>query len=154
MPRTLLLVGHCPSDNTQRLFDAAIRGASHPHISGVRLVARAPLEATVYDVLAASAVLVGTTENFGDMAGLTKDFFERIYYPCLERTQGLPVAVYIRAGHDGEGSKVGLGRIFTGLRWKEVAEPLICRGEWQEQFPTRVEALAMTLAAGLEARIY
>ena len=56
------------------------------------------------DVLTANAVIIGTTENFGYMSGLIKDFFERIYYPCLEKTQALPWALYVRAGKDGAGA--------------------------------------------------
>ena len=37
-------------------------------------------------------------------------------------------------------------------RW--IADPLVLRGPWQEDFPGQVEELAMTLAAGLELGIY
>ena len=94
--KTLLIVAHCPSDNTKRLVDAmdtAIQTAIQSLlIEGVTVVVKSPLQATAADVLQADAILIGTTENFGYMAGLTKDFFERIFYPVLEQKQGLPVA--------------------------------------------------------------
>lgn len=154
MPKQLLMVAHSPSENTRRLRQAALEGASHPDIGGVEVILRAPLEATAQDVIAASAVLIGTTENFGYMAGLTKDFFERIYYPSLERTQGKPIALYIRAGNDGTGTLNSIDKILLGLRWKHVAEPLICKGDWDDRFLEQVEELAMTLAAGVEAGVY
>ena len=42
----------------------------------------------------------------------------------------------------------------TGLRWRAVAEPLVCRGEWQDSFIQQCEELGMAVAAGLEAGIF
>ena len=71
-----------------------------------------------------------------------------------ERTQGLPCAVYIRAGSDGTGTRRGIETILTGLRWKLVQEPLVCRGPWQPTFVDQVEELGMAMAAGLSAGIF
>lgn len=150
----LLLVSHCPSANTQRLRDAVIRGVGHPDIDGVVLRDLPAAQAAADDLLWCDALILGSTENFGYMAGLIKDFFERIYYPCLERTQGLPYALYIRAGNDGEGARVSIERIVTGLKWRSIQSPLICRGAFQESFVEQCETLGMTVAAGLEAGVY
>ena len=80
------------------------------------------------DVLTANAVIIGTTENFGYMSGLIKDFFERIYYPCLEKTQALPWALYVRAGKDGAGALRAVCAIAVGLKWRAVQEPLLLHG--------------------------
>jgi len=86
MPRQLLIVAHGPSDNTRRLRDAVLRGAKSAGPGDIEARLLAPLEAGPEDVLAAKAVVLGTTENLGYMSGALKDFFDRIYYPCLERT--------------------------------------------------------------------
>lgn len=150
----ILVVCHCPSPNTSRLRDAAVDGMRELGLADLELRVRGPLAAGEADVRWCEGLLLGTTENFGYMAGLTKDFFERIYYPCLEATVGLPVAVYIRAGEDGRGTRDAIGRITTGLRWKYVADPLILRGDWDEAFPEQAAEIAMTLAAGLDAGVY
>jgi len=150
----LLIVSHQPSKNTATLTDAVIRGVRHPDISGIELTVIPPLEAGAEDVLWADGIILGTTENFGYMSGALKDFFERIYYPCLEKSEGLPYALFIRAGNDGLGAQSSIERIVTGLSWKQVQPPLICTGPWREEFPGQCEELGTTMAAGLEAAIF
>ncbi len=151
--KTLLVVAHAPSPNTQKLVGAVLRGARHPDIENVDVHHKPPLEAGPDDVLAADAIILGTTENLGYMSGALKDFFDRSYYPCLEETQGLPYALFIRAGHDGTGTRRAVETIVTGLRWRATQDPLICRGEFSEDFVSQCEELGMTMAASLDAGI-
>ena len=153
MPR-LLIVSHVPSPNTRAMTDAVVSGASHEDISGVDLRIHNPFAAGPEDVLWANGIILGTTENFGYMSGAIKDFFERIYYPCLDKTEGLPYALFIRAGNDGLGARTSIERIVNGLAWRAVQEPLICSGDYREDFPGQCEELGMTMAAGLEAGIF
>lgn len=158
--KTLLITTHAPTPNTQTLAHAAKAGAMHADLRDatgdlpIKVVCKAALDTVPDDVLAADAILIGTTENIGYMGGLTKDFFDRCYYPVLEKKQGLAVAAYIRAGLDGTGTTRALESIITGLRWQWVQTPLVCKGTWHDDFPAQVEALAMGMAAGLDAGIY
>lgn len=149
----LLIVAHAPSPNTLKLREAAARGAGHEDIENVCVTVKAPLEAGPEDVRTCDAILLGTTENLGYMSGALKDFFDRSYYPVLEEKQGLPCAIYIRAGHDGTGTRRAVETIVTGLRWNWVQDPLVLRGDWQDAFEAQVEELGMYLAAGLDAGI-
>ena len=151
--KTLLIVAHAPSPNTLLLREAAERGARHPEIEAVEVVVKPPLEAGPDDVLACDAILLGTTENLGYMSGALKDFFDRSYYPVLDEQQGLPCALYIRAGLDGTGTRRAVESIVGGLGWKWAQAPLVLHGEWQEGFVEEVEELAMSMAAGLDAGI-
>ncbi|EKF75400.1 hypothetical protein A11A3_03549 [Alcanivorax hongdengensis A-11-3] len=154
MSKHLLIVAHAPSANTLRLREAAARGAGHADIENVSVTVKAPLDAGPDDIRACDAILMGTTENLGYMSGALKDFFDRSYYPVLEEKQGLPCALYIRAGHDGTGTLRAVQTIVTGLRWNWVQEPLVLRGDWQEAFESQVEELGMYLAAGLDSGIF
>ena len=150
----LLIVAHAPSPNTRKLAEAALRGARHPDIEQVETRWVPPLEAQPQDVLQADAIILGTTENLGYMSGALKDFFDRCYYPVLEEKQGLPCALYIRAGMDGTGTRRAVESIVTGLRWNWVQAPLTLRGEWQDAFEQLVEELGMYMAAGLDNAVF
>jgi multimeric flavodoxin WrbA len=150
----LLIISHSPSPNAKALTDAVVKGAGNEAFEGVDIQERPPLKADVDDVLWADAIILGTTENFGYMSGAMKDFFDRIYYPCLELTEGLPYALFVKAGLDGQGAKSSIERIVTGLKWKQVQPTLICKGEFRSDFLEAGEELGMTMAAGLEAGIF
>lgn len=152
--KQLLIVAHAPSPNTLTLRDAVARGARHPDVETVEVRVLAPLDAGPEDVLACDALILGTTENLGYMSGALKDFFDRSYYPCLERTQGLPFAFYIRAGLDGTGTHRAIESITTGLRWRQVAEPVLCQGDYQAEFESQCEELGLTMAASLDAGLF
>jgi hypothetical protein len=152
--KNLLIVAHAPSENTLALRQAVLHGAEDPDISGIKVRCLSPFEAGPQDVLAADGIILGTTENLGYMSGALKDFFDRSYYPCLEETQGLAYGLYIRAGHDGTGTRRAVETITTGLRWRVIQEPVMCKGDYDPAFLEACKELGMTMAAGLEAGIY
>lgn len=152
--KTLLIVAHAPSPNTRTLRAAVEAGASATDISGVRVRVLSPFDAAAADILEADAVILGTTENLGYMSGALKDFFDRTYYGVLEEKQGLPYALYVRAGLDGTGTIRGVETIITGLRWKAVREPLLLKGTWQDDFADEAHELGLLVAAGLEAGVF
>lgn len=152
--KKLLIVGHVPSENTRTLRDAVERGARHPDVEGVEVTALSPFDAGPDEVRSADAIVLGTTENLGYMSGALKDFFDRTYYAVLEEKQGLPFGLYVRAGHDGTGTCRAIDTIITGLRWRQVHDTVLCRGEYQEAFVDQCEELGTHMAAGLEAGIF
>ena len=146
---TLLIVHHTPSPHCQAMLEAVISGATAPEIENVEVVRRPALAASVPDVLAADAYLLGTPANIGYMSGALKHFFDQIYYPCLDATQGRPFGYYVHGGSDVTGAVRGIETITTGLGWRRTAKPVTVTGE-----PTKsdIEAcweLWATLAAAL-----
>ncbi|KZY61850.1 flavodoxin, partial [Oleiphilus sp. HI0061] len=151
--KKLLIVAHAPSPNLIKLVDATIKGASVENFTGIEVNYLKPLDTQSSDIISADAIIIGTTENLGYMSGLIKDVFDRCYYDCLETTQGKPFAYFIRAGHDGTGTKRAIDTITTGLRWRLIKEPLLCKGPFQEEFVSQCEELGLFVAASLDAGI-
>ena len=101
MKKRLLIVAHAPSPNTRAMAHAVWSGARSEEAGGVDARLRRPWDAGVEDVLAADGVILGTTENLAYMSGAMKDFFDRVYYGVIGEKQGMPYALYISAGSDG-----------------------------------------------------
>ena len=148
----LLIVYHSQSGGAQQMADAVLRGAERETDVETRMV-RA-LEAGIDDLLWANAVIFGTPENFGYMSGALKDFFDRVFYEIIEDTPGLPYALFVKAGSDGEGAVRSIERLVTGLKWKAIAPPLVVTGKVTPDDLDRCIELGATMAAGLEAGMF
>ena len=152
--RKLLIIGHIPSSNTLRLREAVLCGAKKIQSEIVDLDCKTPFEANALDTLSADAIILGTTENLGYMSGALKDFFDRTYNETIGKKEGLPCAIYIRAGMDGTGTRRAIESIISGQKWRLVQAPLIFRGEWNEDFVRQAEELGEAICAGLDAGIF
>ena len=150
----LLIVYHSQSGTTSKMADAVIRGARSPDIDNVVVRTRTALEATAGDLLWCDAFILGTPENFGYMSGAMKYFLDRSYYDCLDKIDGRPYALFVRAGNDGTGAITSLRRILKGLAVREVQDPVLIAGEFDAARLADCEELGMTLAAGLDAGVF
>lgn len=148
---TLLVVHHSPSDAVRRIADAALAGANDDAIEGVEVVERAALEATVDDVLAADAYLLGTTANFGYLSGALKHFFDTTYDQTREATAKRPFSYWIHGGYDTTGAERAMESITTGYGWRLAASPLVFTGEVDDAHLEQAVELGGTLAATLMA---
>jgi multimeric flavodoxin WrbA len=118
------------------------------------------------DMLTADGYIFATPENLAALAGVMKDFFDRVYYAVLDRLNGRPCATLICAGSDGENAARQIARIATGWRLRVIAPPLIVCTHAQTPEAIlapktigandlrRCEELGATMAAGLAAGIF
>jgi multimeric flavodoxin WrbA len=162
--RTLLIVFHSQTGGTRQMAEAAARGAAAEPGLGVRLLL-AP-QTMPEDVRAADGYVFATPENLAAMAGLMKDFFDRTYYPALDRINGRPYATLVCAGSDGDNAARQIARIATGWRLRAAADPLIVRTHAQTPEAilapkvigaddlARCEEVGATLAAGIMMGIF
>ncbi|HJS85053.1 MAG TPA: NAD(P)H-dependent oxidoreductase [Acetobacteraceae bacterium] len=162
--RTLLIVFHSATGGTRQMAEAAARGASAEPELRVRLLHAS--EACAADVLEADGYVFAAPENLAALAGLMKDFFDRTYYPALDRINGRPYAVLVCAGSDGRNAARQIARIATGWRLRAVVDPVIVCTHAQSKEAIlrpkvigaddlrRCEEVGATLAAGLAMGIF
>lgn len=145
----LLVVCSSRSGSNRRLADAVVEGTHTEGIAGVTARLLEPLDAGPDDVLASGLVVLVGPPRLGMINGLMKDFLERIYYPCLEQTVGLPCALVFKGDTDATGALDQTTRILTGLQWKQVQPPLIVIGDITAADVKAARELGATLAGGL-----
>ena len=162
--KQLLIVYHTLTGGTLQMARAAAAGATRESTLTVRL--ETATAAGPDALLAASGYVFACPENLAAMSGLMKDFFDRCYYPVLERIQGRPYATLICAGSDGTNAARQIERIATGWRLKPIADPIIVCTHAQtpedilrpKQITAadlaRCDELGATIAAGLDLGIY
>ena len=165
-PRRLLVVWHSFTGATAAMVEALLQGARESTGDAVQVIALRAADAGADDVLAADAVVFATPETLASISGAMKDFFDRSYYPLLGRCDGKPYALVVCAGSDGQPTIAQLRRIATGLRLREVAEPLLVRTHAQTPEGilapkvigadelARCAELGEGLAAGLSAGVF
>ena len=146
--KTLLIVYQSMTDGTRQMAQAACDPAQAAAEGEVHTRLLKAGEAGPDDVLAANAYLFATPENLASMAGLMKDFFDRCYYPVLDRINGRAYAAMVCAGSDGQGAMRQIDRIALGWRLNRVAEGLIvCT---HAQTPERILATKRIAAEDLQ----
>lgn len=162
--KTLLIVYHSMTGGTEQMARAAATGAAAAGGVTVRQLHASTVQGN--DVIDADAYVFATPENLAAISGLMKDFFDRCYYPALDRINGRPYATLICAGSDGQNAARQIERIATGWRLRPIAEALIVctRAQTPEQILApktiaavdllRCKELGITLATGLAMGVF
>lgn len=162
--KRLLIVWHSMTGGAALMAAAAAQAARSG--ADVQVRCRRAVDTSADEVLDADGYLFVTPENLASMSGLMKDFFDRIYYPALDRLNGRPYALLVCAGSDGQGAARQVQRICTGLRLKEVApativithaqtpERILAPKDITEPDLARCREIGAALAAGLAAGVF
>jgi multimeric flavodoxin WrbA len=149
----LLVVTHSRSGSTKRLAEAVVAGALEAG-TGIEIRPLDAFAAGPDDVLAASGVILGTPARFGYMSGAMKDFLERVYHPCLDRTAGLAWALFVKGDSDVAGGVTSVERIVAGLSWRRRLPVLEVVGEILPEHVAAATELGGAMAAGLEMGLF
>lgn len=144
----------------QSLTEAVLTGAQHPDIVGVEVVVRPALEAAAADVLAADGYILGSTANFGYMAGAMKHFFDTTFLKVggsLDDRGGAgesagvtakrPFGLYVHGRYDTTGAVRSVLSITGALGWRQAAPVHEVLGDVGQAATEAAQELGATVAA-------
>lgn len=89
---TVLVVYHTFTGNCQALAEAAAQGARS---AGAGVVVKEAAGTTVADLSAADAIIIGTPQSFGGVAGDTRKLFERLWPDREKIGTAKPLGVFV-----------------------------------------------------------
>jgi NAD(P)H-dependent FMN reductase len=153
----LTIIWHSRTGAAKQLAFAAAAAASQHHATEL-IEAQ---NASPVTLINAGSLLFVAPENLGSLSGLMKEFFDRCYYPCLDKLNGKSYSAVIAAGSAGHGALAQLRTICTGWRLKEVAPAQIVHINAQSPEAIQAEkrlsdaqlAIAADVGALLAARL-
>lgn len=148
----VLIIYHSQTGNTEKMAQAVATGVKE--VEGAEVILKRAVEATAEDLLGADGIIIGSPENFGYMAGMVKDFFDRTFYQTHDKVFRKPLAIFISAGNDGTGALRAIERIASGYKFKTVFPPVIARGQIKEEDLKLCREMGGTVAAGCALGIF
>lgn len=139
--RNVLIVHHSPTEKLQAIADVVI-GAAREAVdfldgegTPTSLSIRHALEPDVHELLAADAVIFGTSANFGYISGALKHYFDSTFVSYTEAqergevSKNLPVSWWIRGGYDTTGAAKAMEAITSGMNVQVAARPVEFTGD-------------------------
>jgi flavorubredoxin len=128
--KNLLIVYHSQSGNTEAMARAVAEGAT---AAGANVTLKKAVEADDADLLGCDAIAIGTPNYFSYMAGMVKDFFDRVWPTVRMRMEDKPYVVF---GSYGGGDTVAIGtveHICDGLKMKRICEAVSAQREPKDE---------------------
>jgi flavorubredoxin len=123
--KKVLIVYHTQSSNTEAMAKAVYEGAK---AAGAQAVLKKAVDANAEDVLGCDIIAIGTPNYFGYMAGMVKDFFDRVWATIRDKVASKPYVTFGSKGGGGSQAVDSVDRICDGLKMiKAFVGPLATR---------------------------
>ena len=119
--KNILIVYHSQSGNTEAMAKAVAEGATQ---AGATVALKKAPDAGIDDLMGCDAVIFGTPNYFSYMAGMVKDFFDRVWATVRGKMENKPYAVFGSYGGGGMPAIESVEGICNGLGMKKAAESL------------------------------
>ena len=145
-----VLIVYCSlSGNTKAAAEAVAEGAAK---AGAEVVLKDGYAASFGDLLGCDAVAFGSYDAFSYMGGALKDFFDRAYYPTLDRVTGKPFAAFIT--HGGGGLAAGsVESTAIAFKLRKAAETVSIKGMPEGDALDMLGGLGSVLAMAAQSRV-
>lgn len=138
----LLVVHHSPTEQLRGITDAILRAAGDaaaevnsilPEEQHLEIRERQALEPDLSELLGASALIFGTSANFGYISGALKHYFDSTFMQVTHDesydARTIPFSYWIRGGYDTTGAEKAMTAITTGYGWTMAAVPVCFTGD-------------------------
>jgi flavorubredoxin len=123
--KKILIVYHSQSSNTEAMAKAVSEGAT---AAGAKVVLKKAVDANAEDIMGCDIVAIGTPNYFGYMAGMVKDFFDRVWATIREKVGDKPYVTFGSRGGGGSQAVDSVDKICDGLKMiKALPGPLATR---------------------------
>jgi len=117
--KKILVIYHSQTGNTEAMARAIAEGGK---VAGATVTLKKAADAGVNDLLSCDAVVIGTPNYFGYMAGMVKDFFDRVWGPARGQMENKPYVVFGSYGGGELPAIESVERICEGLGMKKIYE--------------------------------
>jgi flavorubredoxin len=124
--KNLLIVYHSQSGNTEAMARAVAEGAT---AAGANVTLKKAVEANDADLLGCDAIAIGTPNYFSYMAGMVKDFFDRVWIVVREKLADKPYVAFGSYGGGGTVAIESVEHICDGLKMKKICEAVTAQRE-------------------------
>jgi len=119
--KKILVIYHSQTGNTEAMAKAVATGAK---AAGATVTLKKAVNADVTDLLNCDAVVIGTPNYFSYMAGMVKDFFDRVWATVRGQMENKPYAVFGSYGGGGLPAIESVEKICEGLGMKKMFESI------------------------------
>jgi len=125
----VLIVYYSRTGNTEAMARAVALGVKS---GGLEARVKRVDYTTAYDLMSADAVAFGSPCYFGYMAGILKDFFDRMLEGAiLKNLEGKPAVAFVSDGETdgGKDALSSIEKLMAYLMLRKVADGVVCRGK-------------------------
>jgi flavorubredoxin len=141
--KKVLIIYHSQSGNTEAMAKAVYQGAKS---GGATPILKKAMEAGVDDFLGCDIIAIGTPNYFGYMAGMVKDFFDRVWATIRDKVENKPYVTFGSKGGGGAQALDTVERICDGLKMAKAFDGILATRKPTDEDLARCQDLGRKLA--------
>jgi len=139
----VLIIYHSQSGNTEEMAKAIADAAK---AAGATVTLKKAAAADANDLLACDVAAIGTPNYFGYMAGMVKDFFDRVWATVRDKLANKPYVTFGSKGGGGAQAIETVENILNGFKMVKVAETVLATRKPSEEILAQCRDLGKKLA--------
>ena len=144
--KKILIIYHSQSGNTEAMAKAVYEGAK---AGGAKAILKRAVDAGVEDILGCDIIAIGTPNYFGYMAGMVKDFFDRVWATIRDKVENKPYVTFGSKGGGGAQALDTVERICDGIKMAKAFDGILATRKPTDEDLAHCRDLGKKLA-GLE----